>query len=596
MANKSWTFRVQYDPDNVGIICVSGDCETLGNWCPNNLLRLKLDKATNSWIGSADIPTDRDVHYRYVLCTFINSSPPKTMIHYWETNLQSRIIQSTSVFKESETKVDVFGLSENTKKIENGWLTSDVFVQLSVNRDAIQWQSPNYQNKKVNIKLSSALPCDINTGAGCSEVLLSVCEENGRLCKQEENGYAYYKSDSTIFITRAFSIDKLGFKIEFVDLEESEVKKYYSFAVLENKNQNSHGSFTIPIHSEQREYLGTLSVKYLIIRPTADLSCKFKVSYAKYWNNSWTGLEIGHRGSGVSYSKVKEKNAKFRENTIGSFKSAGQCGAHLIEFDVQLTNDLVPTIYHDFHVLLDVRKKEQMDQNSRKMVFPFHKLRYEELKDFKVHHVNESNLTFSFENDDQEEYSPFPSLEQVLQAIDPQIGFNIEIKYNSELMDGSNELDHPIDMNEYVDRILKVVYANAGRRYIVFSSFNPDVCLMARMKQNKYPVMFLTQGQTKKYPPYSDHRMSNVENAVKFANYADLLGIVAHSEELLVNYSHVKYVLNNNLVLFCWGDDNNDEKNICTLREQGVHGIIFDRIDQYGQKLKKDVFQNVVVN
>lgn len=49
-------------------------------------------------------------------------------------------------------------------------------------------------------------------------------------------------------------------------------------------------------------------------------------------------------------------------------------------------------------------------------------------------HLAESNFTFSFENDDQEEYSPFPSLEQVLHSIDPQIGFNIEIKYNSELM------------------------------------------------------------------------------------------------------------------------------------------------------------------
>lgn len=43
------------------------------------------------------------------------------------------------------------------------------------------------------------------------------------------------------------------------------------------------------------------------------------------------------------------------------------------------------------------------------------------------------------------------------------------------------------------------------------------------MKQNKYPVMFLTQGITQRYPPYSDNRMSTIENAVKFANSADLL-------------------------------------------------------------------------
>lgn len=76
------------------------------------------------------------------------------------------------------------------------------------------------------------------------------------------------------------------------------------------------------------------------------------------------------------------RNARYRENTIGSFKSAGQCGAHLVEFDVQLTSDMVPTIYHDFHVLLEVQNK--MDQQKRAMIFPFHQLNYEELKDFNV--------------------------------------------------------------------------------------------------------------------------------------------------------------------------------------------------------------------
>lgn len=44
MASKSWTFRVQHDPEYVGTMCVAGDCDSLGNWAPNELLRLKLDK------------------------------------------------------------------------------------------------------------------------------------------------------------------------------------------------------------------------------------------------------------------------------------------------------------------------------------------------------------------------------------------------------------------------------------------------------------------------------------------------------------------------------------------------------------------------
>lgn len=75
-------------------------------------------------------------------------------------------------------------------------------------------------------------------------------------------------------------------------------------------------------------------------------------------------------------------NARVRENTISSFKSAVLNGAHLIEFDVQLTNDLIPIVYHDQNVLLEVQTK--MEKQIKKMIFPFHKLTYEELKDFKV--------------------------------------------------------------------------------------------------------------------------------------------------------------------------------------------------------------------
>ena len=38
------------------------------------------------------------------------------------------------------------------------------------------------------------------------------------------------------------------------------------------------------------------------------------------------------------------------ENTIASLRKAGAHGADYVEFDVQLTKDLVPVVYHDFTV------------------------------------------------------------------------------------------------------------------------------------------------------------------------------------------------------------------------------------------------------
>ncbi|KAK7585859.1 hypothetical protein V9T40_000038 [Parthenolecanium corni] len=548
-----------------GNVCISGDCDSLGNWLSNTIVPMTYNEIMKSWSVEVNLPTDRDVKYRYYTCTEDYSfSPRKIMIHQWETNLQPRIIKQN----QKSPEIDVFGMFDGIQKVEVGWLNDDLVVELRINSNSIQWV-PECSNKK-------------------------LLNENGKFRKQDESGYSYEDVESVVFMTRTFSLEQQGFVFEFIDNADNQNSKtYFGYLMFEEKFHGSDGVVKIPIHSADHEYLGSLSVKYVIIRPSPEINCSFKVSYAKYWNNSWTGLEIGHRGTGISFGRVTENNAKCRENTIGSFKAAVQNGAHLIEFDVQLTNDKVPTIYHDFHVLLEVRNK--LETPKRQMIFPFHKLNYEELKNFQVHHVNEINGAFSFENDDHEDYSPFPSLEEVLHAVDPQIGFNVEIKYTSILQDGSKEYDHPIDMNEYVDKILQVVFANAGRRYIVFSSFSPDICAMARLKQNKYPVMFLTQGVTSRYPPYSDKRMKSIENAINFANCADLLGIVAHSENLLGDCELVKRILNNKLVLFCWGDDNNDNNNIAKLKEQGVHGIIFDRIDKLGEKPKKELFEKCIL-
>lgn len=45
------------------------------------------------------------------------------------------------------------------------------------------------------------------------------------------------------------------------------------------------------------------------------------------------------------------------------------------------------------------------------------------------------------------------------------------------------------------------------------------------MKQNRYPVMFLTQGITERYPPYEDPRCHTIETAVYHSVCHDFLVI-----------------------------------------------------------------------
>lgn len=204
-----------------------------------------------------------------------------------------------------------------------------------------------------------------------------------------------------------------------------------------------------------------------------------------------------------------------------------------------------------------------------------------------------------------EDHQPFPQLSEALDRIDSGVGFNIEIKWSQERIDGTHESQIIVDRNLYLDCILEVVLAKAGDRRIVFSCFDADICTMLRYKQNIYPVMFLTQGITSKYIKYADPRCSTIEYAVRSSCCMELLGIVAHTEDLLRDASQVSLssfylaplqkVMKNSvvqinlakeqgLVIFCWGDDNNCKDTIKYLKDLGIHGVIYDKMDVLSSK------------
>lgn len=262
-------------------------------------------------------------------------------------------------------------------------------------------------------------------------------------------------------------------------------------------------------------------------------------SYIRHWNKKWSGLEIGHRGSGTSF-KAADGNV-IRENTIASLKKAATNGADMVEFDVQLSKDLVPVIYHDFRVYVSLRRKAAVDTTSNDMLeLPMSELTLEQLRNLKVFHTEEGKRREArFFDEDFEEHQPFPTLAHALDTIDEHVGFNVEVKWSQRLADGTTEAVNKFDKNLYLDCILEVVLKHAKKRRIVFSCFDADVVTMLRLKQNLYPVMFLTIGATAKYQPYYDPRCNSHRKAIEHAQAMELLGIVGHTEDLLRDQTQV---------------------------------------------------------
>jgi glycerophosphoryl diester phosphodiesterase len=100
-------------------------------------------------------------------------------------------------------------------------------------------------------------------------------------------------------------------------------------------------------------------------------------------------LKIGHRGA----------KAYAPENTMASFRKALELGVDMVEFDVQITKDKYPVVIHD--------------KNLKRLTKRFgriKKLTLTEVKKFKVRG------------------EPIPTLAEVLEVVDNQVGLDIELK------------------------------------------------------------------------------------------------------------------------------------------------------------------------
>lgn len=620
-ALREWSFRVRVDCLSPGeIVGVTGNTKALGHWDCDRMLLLKRDSnEENFWVGKAELPVNMNVEYRYCTCIVVEpeiSKLPKRqyVIRRWES-FSPRIIKTADDFVEvSET----FGYYNGKEyNIAKGWLTCASIIHLKLFNNPIQLWKRKLQERKIYVKvtpvnLTKARDSHLNSIVD-DTLSLETFEEHSDLWpiteiavlndadhqfrSQEQFGRVYNEGDYMIFQINVLAPDTIAYLIDFYTYssrcEASDPPYHIGFTcILPSVMKTSEGQVVVPITSVKHQPIGQITVEYLIVKPIADYSCTMQQSMQTNWKDSWTGLDVGHRGVGSSFELEQHKCADVRENTIASLKSAASHGADFVEFDVQLSRDLVPVIYHDFYVSISMKKKKDADE-SEMLQLPLKELSVDQLHLLKLYHVEEGrNRNSKFFNEDLEEHQPFPTLKNALEVLDTSVGFNVELKWTMKRADGTFELNHPFDLNLFVDSVLKDVLNYAGPRPIVFSCFHPDICTMIQLKQNKYPVVFLTQCITPKYLAYYDPRCLTVAMAVHFAVSTNILGINVHTEELLRDSSQINLVRAANLVLFCWGEDNNNPDTIKCLKEMGLHGIIYDKIDKYSNKeVKESIFR-----
>lgn len=406
-----------------------------------------------------------------------------------------------------------------------------------------------------------------------------------------------------------------------------------------------NNTITIPIiESDTLDILGSLNFEYLCVKAFDHEDMNISRSDT-YWKQLVSTRVIGHRGLGKNNNT--RKSLQLGENTVESFIAAASLGASYVEFDVQLTKDYVPVVYHDFtvaesgvdipmHVLTaeqflglsELSSKKGSKSNQQNLGFlkknyslddemlskvnrPRSMSSYPSAHDYKStqdHDLDEDALDREFKDQVSSRMkltktwkdkrfkgnsrgssiaSSFVTLKELFKKLPKKVGFNIELKY--PMLDEAEKEsmgEIAIDLNFYVDTILKVIYdENTTGRDILFSSFHPDVCLLLSLKQPTIPILFLTEAGTEFM---ADIRASSLQNAIRFAKKWNLLGIVSAAKTLVKCPRLTQVVKSSGLVCVTYGVENNSPDLAKIQMKAGVDAVIADSVLAVREGLRKD--------
>ncbi|KJX95626.1 glycerophosphocholine phosphodiesterase Gde1 like protein [Zymoseptoria brevis] len=388
-----------------------------------------------------------------------------------------------------------------------------------------------------------------------------------------------------------------------------------------NKRMTLQTDLSVPLLAgPDFDVIGSINFNFLIITPFTHPA--LSISEEKtYWTKSST-MVIGHRGLGKNMAT--KTSLQLGENTIQSFITAANLGASYVEFDVQMTKDHVPVIYHDFLVsetgadvpvhTLTLEQFLALSETPRstRPTTPAHsstnsrseqdypdprrpqrsyslggapipdksKERMRHTRDFKIK---------GFKGNSRGDFiqSPFTTLEEMFKTIPEEVGFNIEMKYPMLFESVQEEMDtYAVELNSFVDTVLRMVYDLRKKRNIVFSSFHPDLCLLLTFKQPSIPVLFLTDAGCS---PVGDIRASSLQEAIRFASRWNLLGIVSAAEPFVLCPRLINVVQSSELVCVSYGTLNNDPHNSNLQAQAGIDAVIVDSVARVRKGLTEAV-------
>ncbi|XP_037715046.1 glycerophosphocholine phosphodiesterase GPCPD1 [Drosophila subpulchrella] len=557
-----------------------GNLPGLGSWQAGQAVLLNRTAAHNVWTGSVEIPQNSSVEYRYFAATV--GQRGAVQIRRWESHVQARTFNTT---KFHGNRSDEFGLIGGERRLSRGWLQdSGSILQLKVFHQALslEEQPADVGRGKLRLRLQPVDPKTLSpilSSARASVEYVRMSYGDSKLRVPPEYGVPYAAGDILMFHVSLEQLERVAYVVEVYaeEAEEGLVRLLGYSHVQPTSFSGSEGKVSVDLISPLwQRVVGSLQLEYLLIRPMEKDGFDLRTSFVHYWRTNWTALEIGHRGLGKSLT-VTTNAAPLIENTVASMLASAEMGADLVEFDVQLTSDLVPIIHHDFSIRVCIDSKTPTSRADLTEVL-LKDISYEQLKDLKTYQIVGNKIVEypAHNNVEPPEQRLFPTLQDFFERVNQTTGFDIEIKWPQQKADGSYESVQTLDKNLFADRILAVVRRYGCGRLNVIKSFDADLCSLLRFKQHMYPVLFLSSS---KENSFTDPRTSTVEQSVNFAQAIDLGGVSPNAVFVKASPGLVQRARDQVPIVLLWGSDLKDRDSIDWFLQQGPTGVIYDRLD-----------------
>ncbi|WVZ75260.1 LOW QUALITY PROTEIN: hypothetical protein U9M48_023333 [Paspalum notatum var. saurae] len=280
---------------------------------------------------------------------------------------------------------------------------------------------------------------------------------------------------------------------------------------------------------------------------------------------------IGHRGKGMNaLASADRRLQEVRENTVRSFNAAARFPVDYVEFDVQVTKDGCPVIFHDNFIfteedgiisqkrLTDIQLGDFLQYGPMNEQGKGGKPLLRRMKDGRM-------LNWNVQSEDA-----LCTLQEAFEKVDPRLGFNVELKFD-------DDLERKISLASSRPSSRHVIFEYDKDRPILFSSFQPDAAQLMRKLQSTYPVYFLTNGGTE---IYTDVRRNSLEEAIKLCLASGLQGIVSEARGIFRHPAAVPKIKEANLSLLTYGTLNNVPEAVYMQHLMGVNGVIVDLVPE----------------